>query len=66
MTRRQLLSSIEDIGDSLRTILLVDDDPEVLRLFTRILYSGEKNYRILRATTSAGRCTCCAANGPTS
>ncbi len=53
VTRRQLLSSIEDIGDSLRTILLVDDDPEVLRLFTRILYSGEKNYRILRATTSA-------------
>ncbi len=49
--REQLLAAVEDIGRQVRTILLVDDEPEVLRLFTRILYSAERGYRVLRATT---------------
>ncbi len=53
VTRQQLLSSVEGIGKEVRTILLVDDEPEVLRLFTRILYSAERGYRVLRATTGA-------------
>jgi CheY-like chemotaxis protein len=53
VTRRQLLSSVEAIGIPVQTILLVDDEPEVLRLFTRMLYSGERRYRVLRATTGA-------------
>ena len=53
VTRRQLLSAIEAIGSPVQTVLLVDDEPEVLRLFTRMLYSGERRYRVLRATTGA-------------
>lgn len=51
VTREQLLSSVEAVAKEAPTILLVDDEPEVLRLFTRILYSAERGYRVLRATT---------------
>jgi CheY-like chemotaxis protein len=53
VTRQQLLSSVEAVGKEARSILLVDDEREVLRLFTRILYSAGRGYRILRATTGA-------------
>ena len=46
----QLLSAIEQVGVPARTILIVDDEPEVLRLFTRMLSSVYPHCRVLRAT----------------
>jgi CheY-like chemotaxis protein len=49
ITRDVLLSALEELGEDVETILLVDDEPEVLQLFARMLSSAEKGYRVLRA-----------------
>lgn len=49
IARQALLAALEELGDGVRTILLVDDQPDAQRLFARILSSSERNYRILRA-----------------
>jgi signal transduction histidine kinase/CheY-like chemotaxis protein len=52
IVREALLSTIAEVG-SVNTILLVDDDAEVLQLFTRMLTSTgratERAYRVLQA-----------------
>jgi CheY-like chemotaxis protein len=50
VTREMLLSTLEDLGETVESVLLVDDKREVLRLFSRMLSSAEKDYRVLRAT----------------
>jgi len=50
VTREMLLSMLEDLGETVQSVLLVDDKREVLRLFSRMLSSAEKGYRVLRAT----------------
>jgi CheY-like chemotaxis protein len=45
-----LLSTLETLGGEIRTVLLVDDEPEALQLFTRVLSSSEREYRVLQAT----------------
>jgi CheY-like chemotaxis protein len=49
IARQVLLSTIEDLGREVKTVLLVDDQPDALRLFARMLSSAEYSYRILRA-----------------
>jgi signal transduction histidine kinase/CheY-like chemotaxis protein len=49
ITRDILLSALEELGEDVETILLVDDEPEVLQLFARMLSSAENGYRVLRA-----------------
>ena len=49
VTCEKLLSTLADLGRSIRTVLLVDDEPDGLRLLARMLSSGEREYRILRA-----------------
>jgi len=49
ITREVLLSTLESLGDGIKTLLLVDDHPEVLQLFTRILSSAEREYDVLQA-----------------
>jgi signal transduction histidine kinase/CheY-like chemotaxis protein len=49
VTRETLLSVLGDMDSDVKSILLVDDQPEALRLFARMLSSTECNYRILRA-----------------
>ena len=44
-----LLSALDDLDPQVRTVLLVDDDQEVLRLFVRMLASPDRGYRILQA-----------------
>ena len=44
-----LLGALADLGSGIETVLLVDDNPEVLQLFARILTSNEKKYKLLRA-----------------
>ena len=50
VTRETLLSTLEELGEDMKSVLLVDDEPEVLQLFARMLSSAERNYRILQAT----------------
>lgn len=51
ISRDRLLATLDDLGLGVRTVLLVDDEPEVLRLFARMLSSSERDYRILQATS---------------
>jgi len=51
ISREALFSTLEELGDDVENILLVDDDREVLRLFSRMLASGDHRYRLLRATS---------------
>jgi signal transduction histidine kinase/CheY-like chemotaxis protein len=44
-----LLAAIEQIEQPIQTILLVDDEPDAIQLFRRMLLSAGKNYRVLRA-----------------
>lgn len=49
VSREKLLNSLGQIKRDIRTVLLVDDDIEMLQLFARILNSAERNYIVLRA-----------------
>ena len=49
VSNERLLSTVAGVGEDVIDVLLVDDDPEVLRLFTRMLSSAERGYRVLRA-----------------
>jgi len=49
VTRDQLLSTLEGLGDRVKRVLLVDDQPEALQLFARMLSSTNCGYRVLRA-----------------
>jgi CheY-like chemotaxis protein len=48
-TRDELLSALGELGEGVRTVLLVDDEPEALQLFARMLSTSECGYRVLRA-----------------
>ena len=48
--RVTFLSALEKLGDEIKTVLLVDDEPEALQLFGRMLGSAGCGYRVLRAT----------------
>jgi len=52
VTRERLLSTLDDLGDGVRTVLLVDDEPEVLQLFTRMLASARRDYRVVQAKSA--------------
>lgn len=54
ISRHDLLAALDRIGIEVKTILIVDDEPDVLRLFRRMLASAGRNYRVLRAS-SAGQ-----------
>lgn len=59
--RKELLAAIERVGRPVRRVLIADDDPEVVRLFRRMLstyvpiqacleaYNGEEALRLLRS-----------------
>ncbi|MCD6289694.1 MAG: hybrid sensor histidine kinase/response regulator, partial [Anaerolineae bacterium] len=49
ITRGKLLSALEDLGRDVRTVLLVDDEPGQLQLFTRMLSATQRTYRVLQA-----------------
>jgi CheY-like chemotaxis protein len=50
VSRDTLLAILERLQPNARTLLLVDDEPEALRLFRRMLASSGRGYRILKAT----------------
>jgi len=47
--RDALLSTLAVLGEGPHIVLIVDDQPEVLQLFTRMLASSDRQYRILQA-----------------
>lgn len=50
VSRDVLLSALKRIGENVKTVLVVDDEPDALRLFGRMLGEGEPSYRVLRAS----------------
>lgn len=45
-----LLAAIERLGRPVRTLLLVEDDPDAMQLYRRILSSSERGYVVFRAS----------------
>ena len=52
ISRDDLLAALDRLENEVRTILIVDDEPDVLRLFRRMLASAGRNYRVLRASSA--------------
>jgi signal transduction histidine kinase/CheY-like chemotaxis protein len=50
VTSKMLLRTLEALGPEIKTVLLVDDEPEALQLFTRVLSMSTRAYRVLQAT----------------
>ena len=50
VSREMLCTALDSLGGQVKTVLLVDDDSEVLQLFGRLLASSGKGYRLLRAS----------------
>jgi signal transduction histidine kinase/CheY-like chemotaxis protein len=50
VTRDVLLATLRELDFPVETVLLVDDEPEVLRLFARMLAAAPENYRIVQTT----------------
>lgn len=48
--RETLLDALDRLAQPIETILVVDDEPDVQRLFRRMLLSAGRGYRILRAS----------------
>lgn len=49
VTREALLASVAAVAPDARTILVVDDEPRLVRLFCRMLQGTNGNYHLLRA-----------------
>jgi signal transduction histidine kinase/CheY-like chemotaxis protein len=49
IARETLLATLEDLGQDVRTVLVVDDDPEALQLFVRMLSTAGRDYRVVQA-----------------
>jgi signal transduction histidine kinase/CheY-like chemotaxis protein len=50
VSKAQLLEAIDKIEQPVKTILLVDDEPDLLQLFRRMLVAANRGYRVLRAS----------------
>jgi signal transduction histidine kinase/DNA-binding response OmpR family regulator len=47
--REALMAALERVGPHVKTVLLVEDEPDAIQLFRRMLTSTEREYRVLRA-----------------
>lgn len=50
ISRDSLLDTLDGLTMSGNTVLIVDDEPDAVRLFRRFLVSSERGYRVLRAS----------------
>lgn len=53
VSRDMLLSSIESIGKDVKSVIIVDDQIEILQLFSRMLNSTEKKFKVWLARNGA-------------
>jgi signal transduction histidine kinase/CheY-like chemotaxis protein len=49
ISRETLLACLDRVEGGVKTVLLVDDEPDALHLFGRILNEANRDYRVLRA-----------------
>jgi CheY-like chemotaxis protein len=49
VTREALLTTLDELGEEVSSVLLVDDEPEALQLFTRMLTSIPQRYQVIQA-----------------
>jgi signal transduction histidine kinase/CheY-like chemotaxis protein len=49
VTQDEIIAAIQDLGTEIRRVLLIDDEPELLQLFTRMLSAANPEYQILQA-----------------
>jgi hypothetical protein len=49
VTREMLLSTLSELNGKVTSVLLVDDEPEVLQLFRRMLSTAPSEYQVLQA-----------------
>ena len=47
-TQEDIVSAVQELGDHIQRILLVDDETELLQLFARMLLAANPDYRILQ------------------
>ncbi len=50
ISRKTLLGAIDHLECKVKTILVVDDEPDALQLFRRILTNAKRGFRVLRAS----------------
>ncbi len=50
ISQETLLTALDQIDQPIHNILLVDDEPDAVQLFRRILITAERDYRVLRAS----------------
>ena len=48
VTREALLTTLQGLGEGVRSVLVVDDEPDALQLFARMLSTAECGYRVMR------------------
>ena len=51
LARERLLAVLEKMGETIKTVLIVDDEEDELHLFARMLEAQEARYSILQVTT---------------
>ena len=49
ISARDLLAALDGLGDGIRRVLLVDDEPEILQLFSRVISAAHRDYQVIRA-----------------
>jgi len=49
VTREALVALLDRLGEGVRRILVVDDNPQMVRLLSRMLQMAEREYEVLRA-----------------
>jgi CheY-like chemotaxis protein len=49
VTQERLLAALDALGEEIKTVLLVDDDPDALLLFGRMLAAAGRGYRVMTA-----------------
>ena len=50
ISREALLGALEHLGKKIERVLVVDDEPDALHLFRRMLSTASRRYRVFRAT----------------
>lgn len=51
VSSEMLLAALASLGTNIQTVLVADDEPEMLQLFARQLSAADKKYRVLQAST---------------
>lgn len=49
ISRDQFLAALEGLGEQVRSLLIVDDDPEVVRLLSRMAHLAPRPFQVMRA-----------------